>query len=274
MKRILSAVASTALLLVLTSISGFAQDLGEIEKRFAAVSKVVSDPLSDEAAIRKSLRELEKLARATREIEEGDLRPGSSGARLVKEVAGTLKLVRSRLPAELASETPARPGFPVPQFDGKELLADRASVLHGAQQQLASHLRKGGKPGKQSDALLHEVTKAQEDLAWEAGWPFTKKEADEVRKAGRLTEGAYASRLERGIRRINQQIKSEIDSNGREHGRPFVISHPTTADGKKKLAQHLEKLRQVGGLPTGLVREFDAKEAEVLKGAEAPKKAR
>lgn len=266
MKTIVRAAVSTAFFLTLIVSPVRAQETRELQNRFDQVKKIVGDPLTDEAGIRKALRELDNLAKMTQEFEEGKLEPTDPRSTLARGVVETLRQVRSRLPADLERRAEPRPGFPVPDFQDKELLANLASELDRAQRNLARHVRKAGELGEQGEKLLFEVSKSQEKIAWEAGWPFTKEEAEQVRGAGKLTKKAYANRLKRGSQRINEQIALETDANGRVRGRPFVIHLSANANGRKMLARHLEKVRQIGSLPEDMIRLFEGEEINALKG--------
>jgi len=256
----------TLLLCVLALTPANSQDTGELQKRFEAVNKVVQDPLTDESGIRKALSELESLTKVTQEFEEGDLKPGDPKAELAKSIVNTLREVESRLPEGFQSRLEMRPGFPVPEFDDRKLLARNADELHEAQKRLARLIRRDDSAGPQTEELLHAVSVAQESLAWEAGWPFTKEEAEAVRAAGRLTEKVYLSRLKRGITRINEQIDREFDANGRPVERPFTVHVSAEDSGKEQFARHLAELRKLESFPKEVFREFDKEQAEILKG--------
>ena len=144
--------AIAAFVIIASSLdSALGQDVGELREQFESVKKIVDDPLTDEGGIRRALRELQSLAKATAEFEEEDLSPDSQEATLAGEIVNSLRAVESRLPKQENRRRARRPGFPAPGFAERDLLANLSAELHQAQQSLARHV---SRPNAGGDARV------------------------------------------------------------------------------------------------------------------------
>lgn len=248
-----------------------AQNRKELESQLREIEKKISNPLAGEAEHRDAQRQLQALLQRASAAAEGLIDDESHPihsvhARIMKSLAG----VTARLPSETpAAETAT--GFPVPNYDDGKLLAELANKVRSAQTVLAKAMRESPKEVDLLNQLLAELVLAEENLAWEAGWPFNEKEVAAYKKADQLTSEIYLSRRQRGVEQVNAQLQTEAASTGRGTSlREFVIHAPVGKDAVAAVDKALYELRGKAskGWQKG-TKPFDSKESAALLGGPA-----
>ena len=223
------------------------EELKKAENDLAAIEKVIADPLSGELQFVQARTRLQALLIRVETLledvsEEDDSHPGH---KVQDRIAKALKAVRARLPKVPAAV--ARVGFPIPEYPQEKLLGELAGELQKAQSALANHIHRSPDDKGTIRVLLREFILAQEELAWEAGWPFTSGEANDFRAAGnKLTADIYLARRARGVERVNEQLKSDHARYGR--GRPsrsFIIHAPEDRADEADIVEALTPSRGV-----------------------------
>lgn len=244
-----------------------ADELKKLQKEVQVIQKAVADPLANELQYFRVRIRLRSLKSRTESMIKKYAKQDDEGHRLHKlhgQIIAELKTVNSRLP-----EPPIRPvsrGLPVPKFDPDKKLGQLAAELHQAQTALVESLISKSK-SKGNDNKLAELILAQEKLAWEAGWPFTRKEEALYRNARGLTAEVYHMRRNRGVERINNQLARDAAKVGREPPRPFVIHHPEDKADREAILKHLtEKHGKAAKAWSKGTRPFDSAERAVLLG--------
>jgi hypothetical protein len=260
-------LVAIGLLVASWSVNAAAEDPASIAKRVKEIKKTLSDPLAGEAEHRTARKQLQALVARTSPLigglpEDHPLQDAHFSAQSL------LNEVDARLPSE-DPEAPGAVGFPVPQFEDGKLLSRLAKQVKSAQHGLAKALREHPKDKKLLNALLIDLVLAEENLAWEAGWPFTEEEAEDYKDSGdTISPKIYLSRRERGIKVINDQLAKEAGTTGRgESQRPYVIHAPVDKESRQAVAEALDMLRGSGATDWhDGTKPFDAKERQALFG--------
>ncbi len=258
-----------ALVTCLVATTAVAQSPRELDAQLREIEKKLSSPLTGEAEHRDAQRQLQALLQrasaAAEAVADDESHPiHSVQARITQSLA--------RVTARLPSETPpaeTATGFPVPNFDDGKLLSELANEVKTAQTALAKAMRESPKDVELLNKLLADLVLAEENLSWEAGWPFNEKEVAAYKKADQLTCDVYLSRRGRGVEQVNRQLRAEADTTGRGTSlREFVIHAPVGKDAVAAVEKALSQLRgaeatkdwQKGTKP------FDSKESAALLG--------
>ncbi len=240
--------------------------LATIEKTLQSVRKVVGSELTQEEELRAAQGQIKKLLESTdKQIREigGEENPEHPFVIAHSKILAVLATIEARLPHEADAIGTARLSpLPVPKYSDHKVIGKAANELTEVQKKLAVQLRKTPGDKAEVEELLTDVILAQENLAWEVGWPFTAQEAVMVRRAGKLTTDAYLSRRNRGVERINQHLQKDMQSVGREaSGKSFGIYSPLSSSHQEQVEQTLVKQRgdAVKAAWTKGTQEFDAK---------------
>jgi hypothetical protein len=219
--------------------------LTKLDSEVRAVEKVLADPLAGEEEYLEARKSLQSHIKAAdnllQDVEERDDNPA---VRLHDRIVKALRTVQSRLSD--STESVALVGFALPEYDEQELLGKLATTLQSAQTALATHLHKAPDDDATTASLLKAWILAQENLAWEAGWPFTSGEADDFKANGKLTADIYLARRARGVERINEKLRSDHAFNGRESRREFSIHAPEAKQSRDDITKALTALRGEG----------------------------
>lgn len=268
--------------LMLAGVTARAQEpsLKQIKSDLAAVQKVIDSRFASEKELGNALASLEKQFQITQKMSEFGEANTVRNKELIEvqnQILTALTKVRTRLPDDSASSgghtLGQRTGFGVPQFDETKLVGQLAAELHQAQIALRDHILKQPTPNGETHELLRKLILAEENLAWEVGWPFSAIEIAELKKLDKedaLPDDIYLARRERGVRRINEHFKASFESVGRQPPRPFVIHNLADEKEQKPLADELAKRRAgVKNWAKGAVA-FDARERRALLGLPEP----
>ncbi len=220
--------------------------IAKLQQQVDAIEKSVADPTAGERAYAASHARLVLLQQqADAMIDKFRLKEDDADSPLFKlhfRITRLLRDVRGRLPDQPETAA-AGTGLPVPQFDDRKLLGKLAQELESRHNELADHLRRSPKDSAGAGEILVNLVLKQEELAWEAGWPFTEEEAVAYKKSGKLAPDIYLQRRERGLERINQQLQLDASSVGREAQREFVIHHPTDTEAQQAITKSLFERR-------------------------------
>ena len=217
-----------------------AQDLAKAEAKIKALQKIVADDLSGQqefAQTEADLLELLQQLKTTREPAAG-----SREAKVFDSLGELLIKVRARVPESYAGGSGQQTALPIPQFAENKLIGQIAQQLRKSQVDLLSQLRKNP-DATQARELLIAVVLGQEELAWEAGWPFTDDEIKAYRPAGGLTKEIYLSRRQRVLKQINEDLKADFEAVGRESSREFAIFCPTSEADVSQITERLMEKR-------------------------------
>jgi hypothetical protein len=223
-------------------------DAEGIENQVQAARAVVEDELAQEQQLRSVQRELQELLDTTnQQVEElgGERVPDHPMVKVHTQIIALRAAIESRLPpTESGAGSPRRVAFPVPTYSDKKIVGKAANQLWAAQTKLADCLRQSPDDGEQSQELLVDMILAEENLAWEVGWPFTAEEAASVKKTGQVTGEVYLGRRSRGVKRVNEDLARHYQSVGREPaGAGFVIHSPDSKAIQRAIRERLAELR-------------------------------
>jgi hypothetical protein len=269
--RLALGVLLTALITCLFAKAATAQDHKQLDLQLQAIEKKLSNPLAGEAEHRGAQRQLQALLERAAAAAQGNIDDESHPIHSVHaRITQSLKGVTARLPSESSAAETAT-GFPVPNYDDGKLLADLSNQVRSAQAALAKAIRESPKDVDLLNELLINLVLVEENLAWEAGWPFNAKEVAAYKKADQLTSEVYLSRRQRGVEQVNAQLRSEADTTGRGTSfREFVIHAPVNKDAVAAVDKAISQLRgnaakdwRKGTKP------FDAKESAALLGGQS-----
>ncbi len=248
--------------------------LKAVEANINAVERIVNDDFVNETRLqeaRKSLQALLEEARAAavdlKEERAAELKAVQLQVRLIELLAK----IEARLPDAFdetgdGQRSGFRSAFPVPGYEAGKLTGQAAQELITAQKVLMAHLKSSPDDTEKTSRLLNRLVLAEENLAWEAGWPFSAEEVAQLKKAGGLTEEIYLSRRNRGIERVNQRLTREREGVGRSVPRAFVIHHPLSAEDQQQIEKALTEQR---GSVQGWMKDtvpFNDHERDVLLG--------
>jgi hypothetical protein len=229
-----------------------AADQGDVVRRVevqvGSAEKVIRSDTAQEKDLLAVQSELQKLLTAVNEEVSaigGEENPDSPVIKAHSRLTACLAAIDARLPHHDSSPGTTRLGpLPVPQYDEKKIVGRAARELVAAQQKLADHLRNTKGTTAETSKLLADLIQAQENLAWELGWPFTSEEADAIKKADGLTPEVYLSRRNRGVEQISRHLQQDLQSSGRETtGSGFVIYSPAAEADLKEVELRLVKQR-------------------------------
>lgn len=245
--------ALLATLLAAAAMSGTAAQaqvdlLRGAESRLQAAQKVLGSDLSQEQDLQKVAADLKKLLVTVNEHltaiggEENSDHPVVAAH---SKILRMIEAIDARLPQNESSPAATRLApLPVPQYDEKKIVGKAAGELTKALQYLSEHVQQAKAASPETSRLIANLVQAQENLAWEMGWPYTDSEVAQIKKAGELTPDVYLSRRSRGVERINAQLQKDLASTGREtSGKEFVIYCPEDEGDLKQVEQRLLKER-------------------------------
>lgn len=216
--------------------------LDKLGSEVQAVEKVLADPLAGEEEYLEARKSLQSHIRAVDNLlQDTDERDDNPAVSLHDRIVKALRTVQSRLSE--STEKIALVGFAIPDYDEQKLLGELTTALQNAQTALVTHLHSSPGDDATTASLLTAWILAQENLAWEAGWPFTSGEADDFKANGKLTADIYLARRARGVERINEKLRSDHAFNGRESRREFSIHAPEAKQSRDAITKALTALR-------------------------------
>ena len=231
------------------------------------------DPLGNREAFEKLLTEMEELKKLTAQVRKetvGDLVDQSPTEPIEIVVNQTVNRLKARLGGDsrgvLEMPTELR-RHPIPEYANTPLLLEKVNTL--LQRQVALGKVLAVETAKRKTDAKHQTLAAmilaQEELIWEAGWPFTQEEVATIEKAGgKVPRTIYLSRLERGLETLNKKVTQERASVGRgQPARQFVLYRPAESKAAKPIDTHLLDLRGHADAWKELAKPFD-EEAEKL----------
>ena len=156
----------------------------------AAVTRlrtVVQDRFTTETDLESARAELQALVvradeLAAKDGQRADATGPAAAAQL--EIRQLLAAIDGRLgltvPSGAGGRTVRIEELPVPEFAGRERARELAIALRQVQSDLADQMRTTPTDTTRTEALIVELSVAEERLAWEAGWPFMPDEVAEL----------------------------------------------------------------------------------------------
>jgi len=218
----------------------------QVSRRVQAIEKIVTNRCANEKHLQDALDDLIGMFELLKKMSPTggtEKAPDDPVIRVQSDIVRLVSTINARLP----DEEPAvgggrRSPLPVPSYNKRKLVGQAAEKLQAAQGRLAAAVRESPDSEASRDALIDTIV-AQEELAWEVGWPHTPDEVETLKESEELTSEVYLKRRDRGQERINQHLKRETEGAGRVASRLFAILRPVSEEEQKRVEKRLAEQR-------------------------------